>query len=616
MKEAVKKSASSSGIMSINKNIVNEVERDIVKYIKSAEKAGVNLDDFSEEKIKYIIQLNRPKPIKAIPADSPEGEGITRDLFNMIDRRSGKNVIKTDFGGKGSKIETEAETKKKLDELLGPDDDVFGSPIKDWHMEKFKKPKAKDVTPKKEIDVVTETVTKIKTMKPIDAMKEANSVIGRKGKYKNLTIEESQEILKKTDDHIFERDIKYDEFGEIIKPDPEDLAGGGIAGILGERMGYGSGGPLYSESDYHILLSPFRPGGQLPGLSDYDDDVWDYDVINIGGSMKKPLKKKKKKKKESKAGGGRTGTGLNYLMGEDDQNMRVPFSLGSMGRRKFLQWLGAGAATAGAAKSGLLSLIKSGKPTAEVLSQVPIKNIKGMPPWFKPLVNQIIRKGNQVESGAERVIVHKTKLPNSKTDIYVEQDLNTGDVVVDIGMGKHGWNQGHLGQPVRLEYKASEWIEPNIEKWGKEIKPSKKVQKTKEEFWVEEAEFTGGHPENIKFEESTFSKFGEHGSDFSEVEKFATGKIKKKTIKESLKAERAHWTPEGDYASGGRVPLSGGGGSDKLEEAIRAYRKYQGSRKNPRLNFKTFFKVYAKENFASGGRVSLSAGGLAGMLGE
>ena len=71
-----------------------------------------------------------------------------------------------------------------------------------------------------------------------------------------------------------------------------------------------------------------------------------------------------------------------------------------------------------------------------------------------------------------------------------------------------------------------------------------------------------------------------------------------------------------DYASGGRVPLSGGGGSDKLEEAIRAYRKYQGSRKNPRLNFKTFFKVYAKENFASGGRVSLSAGGLAGMLGE
>ena len=31
----------------------------------------------------------------------------------------------------------------------------------------------------------------------MDAMKEANLVIGRKGKYKNLTIDESQDILKK-----------------------------------------------------------------------------------------------------------------------------------------------------------------------------------------------------------------------------------------------------------------------------------------------------------------------------------------------------------------------------------------------------------------------------------
>ena len=33
-------------------------------------------------------------------------------------------------------------------------------------------------------DVITETVTKIKTMEPVAAMKEANSVIGRKGIYK------------------------------------------------------------------------------------------------------------------------------------------------------------------------------------------------------------------------------------------------------------------------------------------------------------------------------------------------------------------------------------------------------------------------------------------------
>ena len=51
--------------------------------------------------------------------------------------------------------------------------------------------------------------------------------------------------------------------------------------------------------------------------------------------------------------------------------------------------------------------------------------------------------------------------------VYVIQDLTTGDVVVDIGMGKHGFPDGHLGQPVRLEYKASELIEPPIVKEGK-----------------------------------------------------------------------------------------------------------------------------------------------------
>ena len=79
----------------------------------------------------------------------------------------------------------------------------------------------------------------LKSRDPIDAMKEANSIIGRKnpsykGPYKNLSDDEAQRILKETDDHIFQRDIKYDEFGDPIKPDPEDMASGG-------RIGYGLG---------------------------------------------------------------------------------------------------------------------------------------------------------------------------------------------------------------------------------------------------------------------------------------------------------------------------------------------------------------------------------------
>ena len=189
-----------------------------------------------------------------------------------------------------------------------------------------------------------------------------------------------------------------------------------------------------------------------------------------------------------------------------------------------------------------------------------------MPAWFKPLVNKVIKEGDDVSkrfATQERQVVHQSTLPDSKTDVIVTQNLDTGHVSVDVGMGKHGFAEGHLGQPVRLEYRASEVIEPTISKTGKKVKGGK----TKEEFWVEEAEFTGGHPENVKFEESTFEKFGDHGSNFDEVEMFATGKVKKKTAKESIKAERAHWVPEGDdMASGGRVSLSSGGLAGMLGE--------------------------------------------------
>jgi len=329
------------------------------------------------------------------------------------------------------------------------------------------------------------------------------------------------------------------------------------------------------------------------------------------------------KKRPKKAGGGLAG-----MLGEPTyaDGGRIGFKLGGIdkARRAFLQWLGVGAATAGAAKSGLLGLLKGGGKKAVVkdLTSVPIKNIEGMPAWFKPLVNKVIKEGEEVSGDLERVITHKSKLPNSKTDVYVTQDLTSGDVVVDIGMGKHGWADGHYGQPVRLEYKAAEDImsgpsdepfkvgvrDPLLrekvsihEDLVKDIKPGKeglrlKPGKTKEEFWVEEAEFTGGHPENIKFEESTFEKFGEHGSNFDEVEKFATGKVKKskptkkklRTEYESGKAEadaEAYWDEHGDFASGGRVPFFLGGrykeGAALLRNMIRYFAKESKHGKKP-----------------------------------
>ena len=59
-------------------------------------------------------------------------------------------------------------------------------------------------------------------------------------------------------------------------------------------------------------------------------------------------------------------------------------------------------ATGAAAKYGLASLLKGGatKKVAQELTQVPLKNIKGMPAWFKPLVNKVIKEGEDVSKKA------------------------------------------------------------------------------------------------------------------------------------------------------------------------------------------------------------------------
>ena len=138
-----------------------------------------------------IAEVQQENAIRAISADSAEGRKITEGLF-------GKPKAQV-FDLKGNKI-------KNPQNIMG------GQEIK--------------------VDIVADTIATIKSKKPIDAMKEANSVIGRKGVYKNLTPDQSKKILKDTEDHIFERDIPID---------PEDMADGGVAGLLGERQNFAMG---------------------------------------------------------------------------------------------------------------------------------------------------------------------------------------------------------------------------------------------------------------------------------------------------------------------------------------------------------------------------------------
>jgi hypothetical protein len=319
--------------------------------------------------------------------------------------------------------------------------------------------------------------------------------------------------------------------------------GQNIYGIEGlNQKGYDYGGTFAADTTFPFFGGELSVGGEL-GIGRNKRDV-DYKGQPI----------------DFLSGVGETKLGDDWNVG---MKWRKKFAAGGMGRRAFLKLMAALGLTGAAAKYGLPTLFQKATPkVAKELTQVPIKNIEGMPAWFKPLVNKVIKEGEDVTKQwayKDRQIVHTTKLPDSQTDVLVTQDLDSGDVLVDIGLEKHGFASGKFGQPVRLEYKAAEVIEPDL-------KTGKGGMKTKEEFYVEEAEFTGGHPENVKFEESTINKFGEHESNFDEVEMFAKGKTKKgsRNVSESFDkmnediADRfANYPDPDDYADGGIAKMLG-----------------------------------------------------------
>ena len=66
MKEAVKKYAGSSGIMTINRDITKEVDKLLQKYVNDALAQGVDIETLSPDQLKMIVAMNRPKTPKVL----------------------------------------------------------------------------------------------------------------------------------------------------------------------------------------------------------------------------------------------------------------------------------------------------------------------------------------------------------------------------------------------------------------------------------------------------------------------------------------------------------------------------------------------------------------------
>ena len=176
-------------------------EADVAKYLNI-------LDSYKEQQIKAQARIRDRAAEKAIPADSPRGREITEALFGkrgtVVDMKG--NVIPEGSGIMGGEsIEslmksgdvTKGTVTKKSKKVT--DRDMFKAANERFKVKEkpidptFDENMPFDNAAEKIAEIrmsnqnyITDTISKIKSMDPIEAMKEANKVIKREGPYKNL----------------------------------------------------------------------------------------------------------------------------------------------------------------------------------------------------------------------------------------------------------------------------------------------------------------------------------------------------------------------------------------------------------------------------------------------
>ena len=156
-----------------------------------------------------------------------------------------------------------------------------------------------------------------------------------------------------------------------------------------------------------------------------------------------------------------TSTGLNYLLAEDNDNIRVPFSKGKLAdaaRRKFMKAAGATGAGIAALKTGLIGLGEKAAPVVEKVTENFSTTLSEAPSYFFDLVSKIKMFGKQSKVGpSERV--NEYSFTGKNGDQYtLTEDITTGDaqIVKDkMGVGSYGEKTfDTINDRTVLEYKA------------------------------------------------------------------------------------------------------------------------------------------------------------------
>jgi hypothetical protein len=243
MKEAVKDTAGSSGIMSINKNIAAKVEQQVQRYVNDAMRQGVDLDTLSPEQLKMIVQMNKPKPPKVFSGqeavdqlnklfpkkgevvDFPQKRSFKQEVDDMI--KDG-TITKGARGIKKSKKVQDREMFQDANKRLKTEAQLKAE------MEASNKKSIASIKNKKMIDDAIDDASPgfADGDTKYDAELVAENLAERMGLvYDDLPTKQRIDLY----DQAY-TGLSKQRFKGMKKPEPEDMADGGVAGLLGERI--------------------------------------------------------------------------------------------------------------------------------------------------------------------------------------------------------------------------------------------------------------------------------------------------------------------------------------------------------------------------------------------
>jgi hypothetical protein len=155
--------------------------------------------------------------------------------------------------------------------------------------------------------VILAIINAIKKLKPMDAMKEMNEVVAKRGKYKNLDDDEVKQIFDETNDHIFERDVPADEFAVNFDDEVEKLSV--LAPKAAERAKLKRMYPGIDEDFLTKIIDDPDPQRKAEVLAVLDQSMLLMREGKSGDEVVDILKQETKGRKPNARGG------LNYLMG-------------------------------------------------------------------------------------------------------------------------------------------------------------------------------------------------------------------------------------------------------------------------------------------------------------